>query len=141
MAGLEGVVLGVDLVAGRLLTSLTSGTPPSLAWTVRSCRNSKSRLTKVDRHLAHLKGRSLVSIGKEDRLANECSCFGFHRRRREGPFLDNPTMGTRPLHRLKGTEKLTRSFMSTSVLTPTECAVAELAFVLLFRRAGRFLRR
>lgn len=50
-------------------------------------------------------------------------------------------MGPRPLHRLKGTEKLTRSFMSTSMLAPTECAVAELAFVLLFRRAGRFLRR
>ena len=36
------------------------GTPPSLAWTVRSCRSNKSRLTKVLRHFAHLNGRSLV---------------------------------------------------------------------------------
>ena len=45
----------------RRLASLWSGSPPSLAWTVRSCRSSRSRRTKVLRHFWHLKGRSLVS--------------------------------------------------------------------------------
>jgi hypothetical protein len=33
-----------------LLESLCSGIPPSLAWTVRSCRSRRSRRTKVLRH-------------------------------------------------------------------------------------------
>ncbi len=45
----------------RRLPSLCNGTPPSLAWTVRSCRRSRSRRTKVLRHFIHLNGRSLVS--------------------------------------------------------------------------------
>ena len=52
-------------VVARRLTSLCRGTPPSFAWTVRSCRNKRSRRTKVLRHLSHLKGRSLVSVMDE----------------------------------------------------------------------------
>lgn len=55
-----GVVAAFAL--GRRLTSLTRGIPPSLAWTVRSCRSRRSRRTKVLRHFMHLKGRSLVSV-------------------------------------------------------------------------------
>ena len=52
-----------DLVgAFRRLTSLCNGIPPSLAWTVRSCRSSRSLRTNVLLHFAHLNGRSLVSI-------------------------------------------------------------------------------
>ena len=46
------------------LESLCSGTPPSFAWTVRSCRSSRSRLTNVLLHLPHLNGRSLVSVAR-----------------------------------------------------------------------------
>lgn len=47
----------------RRFGSLARGTPPSFACTVRSCRSSKSRRTKVLRHFWHLKGRSFVSDG------------------------------------------------------------------------------
>ncbi len=60
MVGLDGPADG-DVFAPRRLTSLWSGTPPSLACTVRSCRSRRSRRTKVLRHLRHLNGRSLVS--------------------------------------------------------------------------------
>lgn len=69
MDGFVGVALGVGFAPGRLLTSLTSGIPPSLACTVRSCRSSRSRRTKVLRHFAHLKGRSLVSAREGLKLA------------------------------------------------------------------------
>ena len=68
------VSMGMDVLDGpgaetsgallevRRFCSLWRGTPPSFAWTVRSCRSSRSRRTKVLRHFMHLKGRSLVSV-------------------------------------------------------------------------------
>ena len=62
-----------DLVgAFRRLTSLCSGIPPSLAWTVRSCRSSKSLRTNVLLHFAHLNGRSLVSVGAVSWSSDGC---------------------------------------------------------------------
>ena len=59
---LDGPLFGEPLFpVFLLLVSLWSGTPPSLAWTVRSCLSNKSLRTKVLRHFIHLNGRSLVS--------------------------------------------------------------------------------
>jgi hypothetical protein len=62
--GLDGPSVGDDFVPPLFRPSETRGTPPSFAWTVRSCRRSRSRRTKVLRHFAHLNGRSLVSAWK-----------------------------------------------------------------------------
>jgi hypothetical protein len=61
--GFEGPASGdVFCPPFRLPSPLLSGMPPSFAWTVRSCRRSRSRRTKVLRHFMHLKGLSLVSV-------------------------------------------------------------------------------
>ena len=61
MFGLDGVVVE-DAVFGPLFFRVSGWRrSPSLAWTVRSWRRRRSRRTKVDLHLAHLNGLSLVS--------------------------------------------------------------------------------
>ncbi len=59
--GFDGPSVGDDFVPPLFRPSETRGTPPSFAWTVRSCLRRRSRRTKVLRHFAHLNGRSLVS--------------------------------------------------------------------------------
>ena len=63
--GLEGAgeeALRTPPPPPRRRPSETRGTPPSLAWTVRSCRSRRSLRTKVLLHFKHLKGRSFVSV-------------------------------------------------------------------------------
>ena len=91
MDGFVGVALGAGFAPGRLLTSLTSGTPPSFACTVRSCRKRRSRRTKVLRHFAHLNGRSLVSGNVGRKISKSRQNVGFT----TPPWEE-------PLHRLRG---------------------------------------
>lgn len=149
--GLEGAgeeALRTPPPPPRRRPSETRGTPPSLAWTVRSCRSRRSLRTKVLLHFKHLKGRSFVSVS-----LRKLAAVQFSYSRQTGvvgaggsSYIASLVTFERQLPRFgggggrEGDGVLTRSLVSAAVLTPTKGAVAKLALVLLLG-GGRLLRR
>lgn len=134
MDGLLGVVVE-DAVFGPLFLRVSGWRrSPSLAWTVRSWRSRRSRRTKVDLHLAHLKGRSLVSRQQQSQSRGQEGGHMLMKGRRGEVHL--PHVETTKNHIRLNLNGLTRSFVSTSMFTPAERPVAVLALVLLFGRCA-----